>query len=124
EALVLLHGMSSSADTFRELMLECSQQYWTVAPDIPGFGESEGTRPFTIPRLTAWLQDFMAKLELGPVQLAGHSFGGALAVNYAMEHPSEVRSLILLAPSVLRPGKYPEWLRKLAGSPLSEWVLG
>ena len=44
-------------------------------------------------------------------------------MSYALDQPDDVRSLILMAPSVLRPGKYPQWLRKFAQSKFSEWVL-
>lgn len=124
ETIVMLHGMSASADTFRDLMLELSSDYQIVAPDIPGFGDSGDTNPYTFPRLVAWLDDFLAELDTSPVHIVGHSFGGALAVSYALEKPADVRTLILFAPSVLRPGKFPEWLRGLARSRVSEWVLG
>ena len=123
EPLLLLHGMSSSADTFRELISELAQSYWIVAPDIPGFGGSEDMRPYTFFHLTRWLRAFVVELGTGPVHLAGHSFGGALAVSYALAEPDDVRKLVLLAPSILRPGKYPPWLRRFARSSVTEWVL-
>lgn len=123
ETLLLLHGMSASADTFRDLMWELSRSYRVIAPDIPGFGFSGDTRPYTFPRLTLWLRDLMDQSEAGPAHFGGHSFGGALAVNYALAQPDDVHSLLLMAPSILRPGKYPHWLRKFAQNKLSEWIL-
>lgn len=123
ETILLLHGMSSSADTFRDLMAGFGQRYRTVAPDIPGFGESGDTRPYTFPHLVQWLRAFVEAISLSPVHLGGHSFGGALAVSYALAQPEDVRSLILMAPSVLRPGKYPQWLRRFAQSEFAECVL-
>lgn len=123
ETLLLLHGMSASADTFRDLLAVFSSNYRVIAPDIPGFGFSENVNPYTFPRLTSWLKSFVESLGIRSAHLAGHSFGGALAVSYALDHPDDVRSLILMAPSVLRPGKYPQWLRKFAQSKFSEWVL-
>lgn len=121
--LVLLHGMSSSADSFRELQMALSQRYWTLAPDIPGFGDSANTDPYTFPQLVDWLSGFLVSLDTGPAHLVGHSFGGALAVSHALAVPHQARTLILLAPSVLRPGKYPQWLRRLAQSSVSERIL-
>lgn len=123
EPLLLLHGMSSSADSFRELLVELSHRYWAIAPDIPGFGFSGDTDPYTFPQLVEWLHAFLAELGVDTVHLVGHSFGGALAVSYALAVPEQARTLILLAPSVLRPGKYPQWLRKLAQNSLTERVL-
>jgi len=122
-AMLLLHGMSSSADSFRELMHDLEDDYWLVAPDIPGFGYSANAEPYTIPHLVNWLEAFAEAVHLPPVHAAGHSFGGALGVSYALEHAGRVQSLILLAPSVLRPGKVPQWLRNLASTRVAERLM-
>jgi pimeloyl-ACP methyl ester carboxylesterase len=121
--LLLLHGMSSSGDSFRELMLELGHEIWMIAPDIPGFGYSDDTSPYIFPHLVEWLASFISGLGVRPVHLAGHSFGGALAVTFALAYPDDVTDLTLLAPSVLRPGKYPEWLRSFSKSSVAEKVL-
>ena len=121
--LLLLHGMSASADSFRELMHEMAGDYWLVAPDLPGFGHSGNAEPYTFPHLVSWLEAFVETVHLPPVHAAGHSFGGALGVSLALEGPGRVRSLILLAPSVLRPGKVPMWLRNLARTRIAERLM-
>jgi pimeloyl-ACP methyl ester carboxylesterase len=40
-AVLLLHGFPSSARTFREVVPELSQATHVIAPDLPGFGESD-----------------------------------------------------------------------------------
>ena len=52
--VVLLHGMSTSADSFRETMHELAGTFWLLAPDIPGFGYSDNTDPYTVPHLSVW----------------------------------------------------------------------
>lgn len=121
--LLLLHGMSASADSFRELMHQMADDYWLVAPDLPGFGHSANADPYTFPHLVNWLEAFMEAVHLPPVHAAGHSFGGALGVSLALAHPGRVQSLILLAPSVLRPGKVPMWLRNLARTRIAERLM-
>lgn len=123
EPILLLHGMSSSGDSFRELMAALASEFWLIAPDIPGFGYSENTTPYTFPHLVEWLAAFSSQLQVRPAHILGHSFGGALGVSFALAYPSDVQSLILLAPSILRPGKYPEWLRHLSKTTLAEHVL-
>src|SRR5688500_4543482 len=73
--VVLLHGMSTSADSFREVMKGLAADHWLIAPDLPGFGYSENTEPYTIPHLVEWLAAFIEALGLPPVVLLGHSFG-------------------------------------------------
>ncbi|MCI0394172.1 MAG: alpha/beta fold hydrolase [Chloroflexi bacterium] len=111
--VVLLHGMSASADSFRELMHDLAGDFWLLAPDLPGFGHSADTAPYTMPHLVEWLAAFQERLGLPPVHLVGHSFGGVLASAYALAYPEDVSSLTLLAPALLVPGSYPEWLRRV-----------
>jgi pimeloyl-ACP methyl ester carboxylesterase len=40
-AVLLLHGSPSSSRMFREVILELSQAAYVIAPDLPGFGESD-----------------------------------------------------------------------------------
>jgi pimeloyl-ACP methyl ester carboxylesterase len=121
--LILLHGMSASADSFRETMHVLSDDFHLLAPDIPGFGYSGDIEPYTFPRLLAWLAAFYEAHSVEQATLIGHSFGGALEVTFALDQPERVHCLILLAPSILRPGKYPEWLRNLGKSELFQRVL-
>jgi pimeloyl-ACP methyl ester carboxylesterase len=114
--VLLLHGMSTSADSFREIMNGLADDHWLIAPDLPGFGYSENTAPYTIPHLVEWLAAFIDALALPPVVLLGHSFGGIVATSYALAYSEEVTSLVLVAPAVLVAGNYPEWLRKMGNT--------
>jgi pimeloyl-ACP methyl ester carboxylesterase len=111
--IVMLHGMSTSADSFREIMHELADTYWVIAPDIPGFGYSDNTSPYTIPHLVEWLADLHWSLHLPEMVILGHSFGGILATSFALTYPEEVRRLLLLAPAILSGGNYPELLKKV-----------
>ena len=55
--LLLLHGMTSSGDMYRELMHELADELWLIAPDIPGFGYSDSTTPGACPQEAMTLQD-------------------------------------------------------------------
>lgn len=122
--VVLLHGMSTSADSFREVMHELSGSYRLIAPDIPGFGFSDNTAPYTMPHLVEWLAAFIDELALPPAHFVGHSFGGILAPAYAISYPTDVLNHIWIAPALLSPVNYPEWVRNLSKSDFSEKVLG
>lgn len=57
----------------------------------PGFGHN-------IEMLVNDVHAFVSSLDLGPVHLVGHSLGGAVALQFALDHPELVRSLVLVAP--------------------------
>lgn len=111
--VVLLHGMTSSADVYRELMHELADEYWLVAPDIPGFGHSDETEPFVLPHLVEWLASFREALELPEMILVGHSFGGALAASYTIQYGKDVSRLLLVAPAILAADRYPDFIKRL-----------
>ena len=111
--LLCLHGMTASGDAWREFMRGLSDEYWLIAPDIPGFGESEETSPYVLPHLVEWLAAFRDGLELPPLVLAGHSFGGALAAAYALAYPEDVTGLLLFAPALLTAQYYPDFVKKV-----------
>jgi uncharacterized protein (TIGR00730 family) len=110
--LLLLHGMTSSGDMYRELMHELAAEFWLIAPDIPGFGFSDSTYPYIFSHLVEWLAAFREELNLPPMVLVGHSFGGSLATSYALSYPEDVTRLLLLAPAVLASKLYPHYLKR------------
>lgn len=111
--IILLHGMSTSADSFRETMHELADEHWLIAPDIPGFGYTASTTPYNFPHLVEWLAAFCEARHLPPVALLGHSFGGTLAVSYAVDYPDQVEKMLLLAPAVLASANYPEFVKRI-----------
>lgn len=111
--IILLHGMSTSADSFRETMHELADEHWLIAPDIPGFGYTASTTPYNFPHLVEWLAAFCEARHLPPVILLGHSFGGTLAVTYAVDYPNQVEKLLLLAPAVLSSVTYPDFVKRI-----------
>src|SRR5918997_6856108 len=90
--IVLLHGWSHSADTWRPLLAELAARgRRAIAVDLPGFGEATPLAPGAVlPQLDA----FATEVILGwageePVVVAGTSLGGCLALRLA-EHPGDI----------------------------------
>lgn len=123
ERIVLLHGMSTSGDSYREIMHELAGEYYLVAPDLPGFGYSADTAPYTLPHLVEWLAAFVDALELRPAHVVGHSFGGVVATGYSLSYPEDVFGQVLLAPALLVPQDFPDWMLGLTRYDFSQSMM-
>jgi pimeloyl-ACP methyl ester carboxylesterase len=116
--LVLLHGAAGTSLMWAPNIEALSREYRTVAVDQIGeFGKSVCTRPVqSLQDLIAWLDELIGALETRErVSLAGMSYGGALAAQYAVHFPERLEKVVLLAPAVtvLRPPAE-FWVRLMA----------
>lgn len=99
--LLLIHGLGGNMRNFTHSVVDrLSGEYRVVVMDRPGSGES--TRdPGACARLgsqAATVSAFIRALELDRPVLVGHSLGGAVALAVALDYPSQVRGLALIAP--------------------------
>lgn len=67
-----------------------------LAVDLPGHGRSEGEPADDIAVYRDWLHRFADALGIGPFVAAGHSMGGAIALDYALHYPENTLGLILV----------------------------
>ena len=103
ETVVLLHATASSGSQWRGLFDALRGSWHVVAPDLYGYGETDswpGTRPFSLSQEAA-LVDAVLPPGGHSVHLVGHSYGGAVALRFAVEQPERVRSLVLIEPVAL-----------------------
>jgi len=99
EPLVLLHGFGCSTHSWRLVIPGLARRHRVVAIDLNGFGWTE--RPSDV---AAYTYEGQAKLVLAVLDrlgidefhLAGHSYGGGLALWLSGRHRQRVRSLTLL----------------------------
>jgi len=67
-----------------------------IAVDLPGHGRSEGKPSDDIAVYRDWMHRFLEKSGLGPPIIVGHSMGGAIALDYALQHPDHYLGLVLV----------------------------
>ncbi len=97
--LVLCHGFSGSSHDFALLVDTLAETRQVMSVDHRGHGRSQNlgaTQRYSIDQLTA---DLIALLEAevrAPVDLLGHSMGGAMSLRVTLARPDVVRSLILM----------------------------
>ncbi|MCA9591756.1 MAG: alpha/beta hydrolase [Myxococcales bacterium] len=98
--VVLLHDVLFDHSTWNATAQSLAQSHHVVAPDLPGFGESEkpppSRFPYTVDAFTEALADLYAGLGLGRAALVGHGLGGAVALTLAARHAELVSRLVLI----------------------------
>jgi len=115
--LVFLHGWLGSWDVWRDTMLTISslRQYKIYALDFWGFGDSaKKSAPFlTISSYVFMVDQFMEIMGIAQAPVIGHSMGGTVAMNLALEHPSRVEKVVVIGSPMI--GSSLNILLKLAG---------
>ena len=108
--LLLLHGMADCAMVWSSLGTYLAEQYWVIAPDLRGHGESSKPETgYSSEAIIADLEALMAHLGWEQAHILGHSWGGKLAAIWASLAPQRFASLILVDPFYIN--KLPGWLK-------------
>jgi len=94
--IVFLHGAGGSHHTFRDQWAGLKGAVRLVIPDLPGHGLSGGTPRESVDACAAWVVDFVKDLGLDRFILAGHSMGGAIALQAALGGLKGLEALVLL----------------------------
>jgi pimeloyl-ACP methyl ester carboxylesterase len=116
--VLLLHGANLCLDDLAmSLGQPLAQRLRVIIPDRPGQGFSEpGPGPVgSAAYHVKLLRGLMRELGTGPLIVVGHSFGGLIALRYALDAPGEVAGLALINPTTHpRPEGLP-WFQRAAG---------
>lgn len=122
--IFLMHGFGANTFSFRELTQPLSELGEVIAYDRPGFGLSErptsweGENPYGSVGQDLILDELIERFANGrDVILVGHSAGGTLAAQYAIDNKDAVKGLILISPAILSTGGSPAWLNWIYSIP-------
>lgn len=98
EPVVLLHGIGRSLEDWSETLPALAARGRVYVPDLIGFGLSDKPDvPYTLAGLARFVHHYLAAVgETRPVTLIGHSLGGAVAQQFAVMYPAQVRRLVLV----------------------------
>jgi pimeloyl-ACP methyl ester carboxylesterase len=96
--LVLLHGAGSNGHTWHYQYEHLGNRHSPIALDLPGHGRSSGVEGLrTVEDYTSFVAAFLDALKIDSAVVAGHSMGGAIAMELALHHPNRVQALVLIA---------------------------
>ena len=87
-----------------------------------GWSERAGRNGSSPAYQAAMLRDVLDRLGIGRAIVVGHSWGGALAATFALDHPQRVAGLVLLAPPLFPFPRRATWLYTLFATPLAGWL--
>jgi pimeloyl-ACP methyl ester carboxylesterase len=127
--IIFLHGgVGDAAFHWAQLLPELATSYRLIAPDMPGFGQSDPLPQMTYAALTGWVRGIFQALGFQQAVLVGHSVGGLVARLVAAAYPQDVPALILINGGVL-PGKSGGFIRQVARIPVIDgwffrWLAG
>lgn len=120
--LVLLHGLTGHRTDFLPLLPRLARRLpgtRIVAPDLRGHGDSTHSgdpASFGFERLVEDLARLLDGLGAPRCHLLGHSFGGMVALRFALAHPDRLASLLLASTAPSAPQSYTESLFEKSGA--------
>ncbi len=97
--VLLLHGFPSSSHMFRDLLPRLAATHRVIAPDYPGFGDSDapavGDFPYTFAALADLIDAFTVAVGAERYVIYMQDYGGPVGLRLALAHPERVRGLVV-----------------------------
>lgn len=105
EPLVLLHGLFGSLDNLGGINRDLQQDFRTIAMDLPDHGKSPWSPSFNYQTYARAVIEQLAELGIAKAAFMGHSMGGKVAMQIALQDPQRVSKLIVadIAPVAYEP---------------------
>ena len=94
--LVLVHGAGGTHLLWPAALRRLAETS-VYALDLPGHGRSEGSAQPRIDRYAEAVDDFLQTIGLHQAVIAGHSMGGAVALQLGLDYPGRIAGLVLIA---------------------------
>jgi len=98
-AILMLHGFPSSSHMYRDLINDLSEDYYLIAPDYPGFGQSGSPSipdyTYSFDNLAQTISHFTDTTGLKKFSLYVHDYGGPIGFRIASQRPGSVQALIV-----------------------------
>lgn len=117
QTILLVHGGFGHAwVNWSGILPALGEDYYVIAPDLPGYGQTDALPEMTIAALLEWLKGLMQVLNIEQAALVGHSYGALLARLLAANNPKQVPALIMADGGVI-PG-VSSVARTIAGLPV------
>ena len=104
--IIILHGLFGTLDNWQTIARQLSEEYLVYLVDQRNHGRSPHTDDFDYSLLAEDLKDFMDNEGMSQATIIGHSMGGKTAMQFAINYPEMVTSLVVvdIAPKAYKGG--------------------
>ncbi len=94
--VVILHGLFGFSDNWQTLAKALSEDHLVITPDLRNHGRSPHTSTHSYSEMAEDLRTFLDGHGIYATALIGHSMGGKVAMQFALEHPDRVERLVVV----------------------------
>lgn len=102
KTLIFIHGWGVSCEIFKPLYYFLKSDFKIYDLDLPGFGNTPIDKIMTLKDYADYVYEFLKTNKIEYPIIIGHSFGGAVAVKFALLYPNEISKLVLVDASAIR----------------------
>ena len=99
---IILHGLFGLSDNWVSIAKVLSQNYRVIIPDLRNHGQSPHSPVFNYDAMTSDIIELMDELDLNQAVILGHSMGGKVAMQFALQNPELTERLIVVDMSMRR----------------------
>jgi pimeloyl-ACP methyl ester carboxylesterase len=109
DPLVLMHGGLTTIGEMQGWVQPLAKTRQVIAVEMQGHGRTADTdRPLSFAAMAGDIVALLDHLKVPKADLAGHSFGGEIAIRAAIQYPERVRRLVVISAPYAKSGWYPE----------------
>jgi esterase len=108
--VVILHGLLGSSENWRTVSKRLSRTYRIYSVDLRNHGQSPHSETMTYPVMADDLRQFFERNGISEAHLVGHSLGGKVAMQVAINNPDRVKKLVVVD---IAPRAYPPSQRSI-----------
>jgi pimeloyl-ACP methyl ester carboxylesterase len=121
-ALLLIHGIGDSSETWRQLIPALARSHTVIAPDLLGHGCSDKPRAdYSVAAYANAMRDLLSVLDVERATVVGHSLGGGVAMQFAYQYPDRCERLVLVSSGGVCREVHP--LLRMAAAPNADLLL-
>jgi esterase len=102
EPVLILHGLFGFSDNWQTIAKGLSEQHLVLTPDLRNHGQSPHFPTHSYPEMAEDIRAFMEEHWMFSASVIGHSMGGKVAMQLALQYPDMVERLVVVD---IDPGK-------------------